>query len=90
MTKKLWKICGYDSTKKIYKTSVPVGCISENQIQELLKALTAKAGLEFDEIVGAYRMRNTKLANDLLEVRKDTTLPQYTCGSNPHFIAKIV
>ncbi len=90
MTEKLWVICGYDSMEQIFEIRVPVGCFSEKQIQELLKALAAKAGLSFDEIVGAYAKRNTALANVLLGVNKDERHQQYTCGSNPHFIARIV
>ena len=90
MPKRLWEIRGYDSTTEIFKSHVPVSCFGERRIQELLKALAAKAGLTFDEIVGAYARKNATLANDLLVVRKDGPYPQYTCGSNPHFIAKIV
>ena len=54
MTEKLWEIRGYDSMEQIFEIHVPVDCFSEKRIQELLKALAARAGLEFNEIVGAY------------------------------------
>ena len=43
---------------------VPIGSITERQLEALLKALAAKAGLENDEIVGAYARRRTKIANE--------------------------
>ena len=86
----LWEIRGYDGTEKIFEVRVPAGYFTENQIQELLKTLAAKAGLSFNEIVGAYAKRKTRLANDFLEVRRDGPKSQIMCGSNPHFIARIV
>ena len=90
MPKKMWEICGYDSDKKIFETYAPIGYFSERQIQELLKALVAKAGLTFDEIVGAYAKRSTKASNTLLSINKEGPYPQYMCGPNPYFVARIV
>lgn len=90
MTKKQWEICGYNSDRLIYKKRIPVGCFSEKQIQEVLKALTAKASLSFDEIVGAYAKRKTQSARELLKVNKNGLGPMYTCGSNPHFVTRVV
>ena len=88
--KRFWRICGYDSTEKIFDITVGLGQFTERQIQDLLRALAAKAGLDFREIVGAYATRKTKIANDLLAVHRDFAYPQYTCGANPHFIAAVV
>jgi hypothetical protein len=52
--------------------------------------LTAKAGLSFDEIVGACAKRRTKIANEHLQVQRDGPYPVFMCGSNPHFIASIL
>jgi hypothetical protein len=90
MNQKYWHIEGYDSTTKIYDRKVKVGFFSENQIQNLLKALAAKAGLSFDEIVGAYAKKKTKISNDLLSIQKDGPYLIYMCGDNPHFIARVV
>jgi hypothetical protein len=87
--KRYWLIEGYDGTDKIYEKKVPVGQITQDQIKALLMALTAKAGLTYDEIVGAYATRRTKIGNDLLRVHKDGPLPIFHCGSNPHFVASI-
>jgi hypothetical protein len=85
-----WRVRGYDSTTPIFEKTVTVTWFSEGQIKQLLKALVARAGLDYSEIVGAYAKRGTKIANDHLHVHKDPAQPTYMCGSNPHFTASIV
>ncbi|MGH7204845.1 MAG: hypothetical protein ACREI2_01405 [Nitrospiraceae bacterium] len=85
-----WHIEGYDSLNKIYERKVKVGYFSQNQIQALLMALAAKAGLSFNEIVGAYAKKGTKIANELLSIQKDGPYSIYSCGDNPHFIARVI
>jgi len=89
-TKKQWRIRGYDSTTPIYERRVDSGQLTERQLRALLMALTAKAGLTFDEIVGAYATRRSKIANDFLHVHRDGPFPRFMCGDNPYFIADIV
>ena len=67
---------------------VGIGQFTSDQIDYLLKALAAKAGLTYSEIVGAYATRRTKIANDLLAVHAD--YPMVMCGTNPYFTATIV
>ena len=90
MKKLYWRIRGYDSLKQIFDRTIDLGQFTENQIKLLLMTLAAKAGLDYDEIVGAYATRRTKIANDLLTVQKDSQYPTYCCGSNPHFAASVV
>jgi hypothetical protein len=90
MRKTYWEIRGFSGLRKIFEKHAPAGCFSERQIQDLLKALAAREGLTLDEIVGAYAKRKTKLANSLLSVHKAGPYPNYSCGSDPHFIARIV
>jgi hypothetical protein len=85
-----WRICGYDSSKPIFERTVELGQFTENQMKHLLMTLTAKAGLGYDEIVGAYATRRTNTANVLLIVHRDSEYPTFTCGSNPHFAASVV
>jgi len=59
-------------------------------MKQLLMALATKAGLEFNEIVGAYAMRRTKIANELLTVYKDSICPTLWCGDQPCFVASVV
>ncbi len=56
----------------------------------MLKALVAKEGLDHDEIVGAFAKRRTTIANELLSVRRDRRVHQYSCGDNPWFLAQVV
>jgi len=87
---KFWKIEGYDSLTKIYERELKSGCFSEKQIQAVLQSLVAKAGLDFDEIVGAYAKRNTRVANDLLLVQRDGPYSRFMCGDNPYFTARVI
>jgi len=81
-----WLIEGFDSTTKIYEKRLDIGQLTTDQAKALLRALVAKAGLTFDEIVGAYAKRRTSVANVHLEVHKDGPYPVFHCGSNPHFV----
>ena len=90
MKQRYWQLRGYDGTTEILSKEVSVSYFSENQIKCLLKALVAKTGLDFDEMVGAYAKKNSKISNDLLTINKDGAYPVFTCGDNPHFIARVV
>ena len=52
-------------------------------------ALTAKAGLNFDEIIGAYASSSSKISNNLLSIQRGL-YPVISCGNNPHFIARVI
>jgi hypothetical protein len=80
-----WLIEGYDSTTKIFEKRIEAGQITEQQAMDMLKALVAKAGLTFDEIVGAYARRRSTIANDHLLVQRDGPHCVFYCGGNPHF-----
>lgn len=90
MKQPYWLIEGYDSLTRIYKRKEKVGFFSEKQIKALLMALTAREGLNRDEIVGAYAKRKTRIANHLLSVQKDGPYRIYSCGENPFFTARVV
>ena len=64
MTKRFWRIRGYSRSKKILDERIPVGCMTERQLQELLKCLMAKEGLDYREIVGAYAKRKDTFNNN--------------------------
>ncbi len=87
MTNQSWLIRGYESTTLIYERVIPLALYSEKQARSLLQALTAKAGLTNDEIVGAYARRGSKLRNSLLDVSRDGPECSFSCGSNPFFTA---
>ncbi len=81
--KRNWRICGYDSSTKIFEITVAVGQMTDNQIEQMLKALAAR-------IVGAYAKRRTKIANDLLAVHPESESATFRCGNNPFFVTPIV
>jgi hypothetical protein len=87
LEKRYWLIRGYDSTDLIFEKRVEVGQITDGQLKALLRALTAKAGLTFDEIVASYARRRAEIANILLDVSRDGPYQQFRCGTNPHFVA---
>jgi hypothetical protein len=86
-SKQSWTIRGYDSSKTIYEKEVDRGQLTDVQVEALLKALVATCALTFDEIVGAYARKRTKISNDLLVVQRSSNGREISCGTNPHFIA---
>ena len=91
METKEWLICGYSSLEKILELRFPVGSYSESKVRQLLQTLTARYGsLTAEEIMGAYARRRTRLSNSLLEVQRNGKFPEFSCGTNPYFIAKVV
>ena len=90
MTKTYWLIQGFDSNDKIFEKRVNIGQIGDGQIEALLMALAARAGLTFDEIVGAYAKQRTKLSNSLLLVTRREPEHSFKCGENPFFTARVV
>ena len=75
MKKLYWLIEGHDSFKTFFEMKVGIGQFTSDQIDQLLKALVAKAGLTYSEIVSAYATRRTKIANNLLAVLFTRTTP---------------
>lgn len=84
-----WVIEGFDSEKEIYSESIKATLISPSRMESLLKALTARAGLTFDEIVGAYVIKSAKRHNAYLEVHRDVKHSTLVCGSAPSFAARL-
>ena len=85
-----WLIQGYDSQTKIYERRISIGQLTEKQVEALLKALVSKAGLTFNDIVGAFVKKRTRIANQLLAVNRDGPGPRFMCGGNPFFTARTV
>jgi hypothetical protein len=63
--------------------------MSEGQVQEFLRCLAAKT-LDYDEMLGAFVKRRTRMAHDLLQVTKNGPFPEYNCGNEPSFTAIVV
>jgi hypothetical protein len=85
-----WWIRGYDSTTKIFDELIPVGQITQSNLEEMLRSLAGR-GLSSRELVGAYVKRNTKRFNGFLQIRKENDnvrrRTNYYCGHNPHYAA---
>jgi len=90
-TKKYWRIVGYDSTTQIFDKLRPLGTLSQKQMIEALRALVARAGLTFEEILDCHAKKNAKTYCALLEVQVESH-PNFSmsCGSNPYFVASVV
>ena len=88
--KRYWKIQGWDSTKKLFEFKVKLGQITENGMNDLLRALTAKYALDDSEIISSYAKKRTKIHSNYLEVQR-LTGKKYTlsCGTNPYVIAVV-
>lgn len=88
MPETYWLIRAYDGTRLLFEKRVNSGQMTSDQVKHLLRALAAQT-LSFDEVVGAYARRRTKIANNLLNVHQEKPHEIYTCGTNPHFVASI-
>lgn len=85
MSETFWLIQGWDNGTLLYEKIVESNLMTISQVQILLKALTAKAALDYDEIVGSYIRRESKTAVDHLVVHQERPHAIFRCGSNPHF-----
>ena len=85
-----WRIQGHEGLTLIFERTVKIGQFTDDQMKDLLRALAAKAGLSFNEIVGAYATRRTKIANDLLAVHRDVHHSTLMCGSDHVFTASML
>ncbi len=88
--KKVWRIEGYNGLSKIFEEDIPTGLLTENKLQMLLQTLTAKASLDYSEIIGALVRRKSKRSNDLLQVTHHKPKPEYSCGENPYFTVRVI
>jgi hypothetical protein len=82
-----WRVRGFRGPKSFYDYCIPFGAITEEEIQNLLRCMTAKANLSYDEIISAHSKQNTRWCNSLLDVRKIGHYSEYECGTDPRFTA---
>ena len=52
--------------------------------------LAAKVELDFDEIVGAYAKKSSKISNQLLDVSQLDSAYKFSCGKNPYFTVRAI
>ena len=74
-----WLVQGFDGLSKTPEWRID-GRVSQDHVQQLLKALVAKVALTLDEIVGAYATQRSQAANSLLRVSRDGPRLRFACG----------
>lgn len=86
---KYWKIEVRDGFELLYERIVLRGQMSDSKVEDLLKALVCKYGLEDDEIVNCYAKKRTKIKENKLNInRSDAKI--ITCGTNPYAVATAI
>lgn len=90
MKGKYWIIERYESNQLIKEHKIPFGLMTEKQVENLLKTLTAKYSLNDEETINSYLKRNTQRYTGFLEIQRSWPPYEVSCGDNPHFIAKVV
>ena len=94
MNKRYWEVTVWSSAKQLKQLHIPVGQITPEKLQELLRALTAKYSLTDEETVKCFLKRNTKSYLPHLEIHKEKNdslrTMSYMCGTNPHCYARVV
>jgi hypothetical protein len=91
-TKRFWKIVGYDGTKKLFERLLPLGCLSEVEMTNLLQRL-ASADLTPDEVINASLRRNAKSYASLLEPQQEGSPParrfSISVGLSRNYVASV-
>jgi hypothetical protein len=83
-----WRICGHKRFDTFFDETIPAGCVTDDQLKEFLRCLTAKEALSYEDIIGGYVKRKTKRAHRLLEAQGNGL--GYFCGNDPSFVAVLV
>jgi hypothetical protein len=79
MAKKFWRIGVVKGYETLFRETIPAGSITDAKLRELLKCLAAKT-MSYEDIVGGYVKRKTKLAHWFLDIQGDGL--SYSCGVN--------
>jgi len=79
----------WSGMNELFRTEIPIGCITDQQLKDLLRCLVAKAGLSFQEICDSYVKRNTRQYAPHLEVDSEFNKARtiFSCGSDPYAVA---
>ena len=73
MEKRFWVIQREEMQKVVFQSIVPVGQISDRQLDNLIVALNVKYKLEDNEAVACFLKRGTRRHFDFLKVKRDST-----------------
>jgi hypothetical protein len=85
-----WRIIGHEGYNTIFDQTIPAGSLTQSRLEQLLKCMLAKSSLTYDEMLGGFVKRKTKLAHDFLEVRRNGPYQEFYCGGDPMFEAILV
>ena len=95
--KRFWRIQVFDGLSPLFEATVDKSKITNNELNALLRTLTAKHSLDDNEIVSAHLRRrprkNTREPHPPrpLDVRwSKSDVLMGTCGENPHVVATAV
>jgi hypothetical protein len=79
----------FSGMNELFRTEIPIGCITDQQLKDLLRCLVGKASLSFQEICDSYVKRNTRKYVSHLEVNSECnrTRTIFSCGSDPYAVA---
>ena len=86
---KYYEITLWSGANELFHTDIPVGCISDQKLNDLLRCLVGKAGLSFQEISDSYLKRNTRRYAPHLEINSECNRTRTTtsCGGDPYAVA---
>ena len=66
-----YEITLWSGMNELYRAEIPIGCITDQKLHDLLRCLVSKAGLTFQEICDSYVKKNTRNYTSHLEVTTD-------------------
>lgn len=91
MKSKCCEITLWSGTDKLFCTEIPIGCITDKQLKDLLRCLVGKAGLSFQEICDSYVKKNTRRYTSHLEVISECNSARtiISCGGDPYAVALV-
>lgn len=88
---KCCEITVWSGMTELFRTEIPIGCITDQQLKDLLRCLVSKAGLSFQEICDSCVKRNTRRYVSHLEVTSECSKARtiFSCGGNPTAVALV-
>lgn len=86
-----WEITLWQSTRILFSTEIPHGCITDKMVADLLRTLVAKAGLSNDEICDCFTKQRVRRHANHLDISTEGTKTRFimSCGSNPYATAVV-
>jgi hypothetical protein len=87
--RRLWLVQRYDGLERTFRTTLPVGYLTDVEMIALLKRLAAKE-LTTGEVIAASLRKSARNYVPLLEVRRESRSRLIlSVGENPHYVASV-